>query len=114
MYKLGTTLCSAAVNALNMLYEPDTDAKMSRTRAGPLVRGLLSTRTAVLFATVKGTNPIQGFGGTKLHSTSKRKDAPLQLTRSNGKTRSSPMNPSRRHRDPPSQKWADTSTASRL
>ncbi|KAK4121953.1 mitochondria protoheme IX farnesyltransferase, partial [Parathielavia appendiculata] len=46
----GTTLCSAAANALNMLYEPDTDARMSRTRTRPLVRGLLTTRAAVLFA----------------------------------------------------------------
>ncbi|KAK4102393.1 mitochondria protoheme IX farnesyltransferase [Parathielavia hyrcaniae] len=46
----GTTLCSAAANALNMLYEPDTDAKMTRTRARPLVRRLLTTRAAVLFA----------------------------------------------------------------
>lgn len=46
----GTTLCSAAANALNMLYEPRTDALMSRTRARPLVRGLVSTRAALLFA----------------------------------------------------------------
>lgn len=46
----GTTLCSASANALNMLYEPSTDAKMSRTRNRPLVRKLLSTRAAVLFA----------------------------------------------------------------
>ncbi|KAK0630456.1 UbiA prenyltransferase family-domain-containing protein [Bombardia bombarda] len=46
----GTTLCSAAANALNMLYEPDTDSKMSRTRSRPLVRKLLTTRAAVLFA----------------------------------------------------------------
>lgn len=46
----GTTLCSASANALNMLYEPATDAKMSRTRNRPLVRKLLSTRAAVLFA----------------------------------------------------------------
>ncbi|ROV88456.1 hypothetical protein VMCG_10463 [Cytospora schulzeri] len=46
----GTTLCSASANALNMLYEPSTDAKMSRTRNRPLVRHLLSTRAAVLFA----------------------------------------------------------------
>lgn len=46
----GTALCSASANALNMLYEPDTDAKMSRTRNRPLVRKLLSTRTALLFA----------------------------------------------------------------
>ncbi|KAK3939992.1 protoheme IX farnesyltransferase [Diplogelasinospora grovesii] len=46
----GTTLCSAAANALNMLYEPSTDALMSRTRARPLVRKLISTRSAILFA----------------------------------------------------------------
>ncbi|KUI55765.1 Protoheme IX farnesyltransferase, mitochondrial [Cytospora mali] len=46
----GTTLCSASANALNMLYEPATDAKMSRTRNRPLVRNLLSSRAAVLFA----------------------------------------------------------------
>jgi protoheme IX farnesyltransferase len=46
----GTTLCSASANALNMLYEPSTDALMSRTRARPLVRKLVSTRAAVLFA----------------------------------------------------------------
>lgn len=46
----GTTLCSASANALNMLYEPSTDALMSRTRARPLVRKLISTRAALLFA----------------------------------------------------------------
>jgi protoheme IX farnesyltransferase len=33
-----------------MVYEPSTDALMSRTRTRPLVRGLLSRRAAVLFA----------------------------------------------------------------
>lgn len=46
----GTTLCSASANALNMLYEPDTDSKMTRTRTRPLVRRLLTTKAAVLFA----------------------------------------------------------------
>uniref|UniRef100_L2FL49 Protoheme IX farnesyltransferase, mitochondrial n=1 Tax=Colletotrichum fructicola (strain Nara gc5) TaxID=1213859 RepID=L2FL49_COLFN len=46
----GTALCSASANSLNMLYEPSTDAKMTRTRNRPLVRGLLSTRAAVMFA----------------------------------------------------------------
>ncbi|KAK3995295.1 UbiA prenyltransferase family-domain-containing protein [Cladorrhinum sp. PSN332] len=69
----GTTLCSAAANALNMLYEPDTDAKMSRTRTRPLVRRLLTTRAAVCFAigcgvvgTVAlywGVNPTVAFLG---------------------------------------------------
>lgn len=47
---LGTGLCSASANTLNMLYEPKTDAMMSRTRNRPLVRGLLSQRKAVGFA----------------------------------------------------------------
>ncbi|KAI1324651.1 UbiA prenyltransferase family-domain-containing protein [Xylariaceae sp. FL0255] len=46
----GTALCSASANALNMLYEPAWDAMMSRTRNRPLVRGLLSRRTAFAFA----------------------------------------------------------------
>ncbi|TQS33153.1 hypothetical protein Golomagni_06512, partial [Golovinomyces magnicellulatus] len=54
----GTTLCSASANALNMLYEPKTDAKMSRTRNRPLVRGLLSTRSAVLFALAAGATGV--------------------------------------------------------
>jgi protoheme IX farnesyltransferase len=69
----GTTLCSAAANALNMLYEPDTDAKMTRTRTRPLVRRLLTTRAAVLFAVgcagvgvgalYLGVNPTVAFLG---------------------------------------------------
>ncbi|QUC19058.1 uncharacterized protein UV8b_03299 [Ustilaginoidea virens] len=50
----GTALCSASANALNMLYEPGTDAKMSRTRNRPLVRGLVSPRLAALFALAAG------------------------------------------------------------
>ncbi|KHN95462.1 protoheme IX farnesyltransferase [Metarhizium album ARSEF 1941] len=50
----GTALCSASANALNMLYEPATDAKMSRTRNRPLVRKLVSPRTAALFAMLAG------------------------------------------------------------
>ncbi|KAM0244105.1 hypothetical protein ACHAP5_006587 [Fusarium lateritium] len=51
---IGTTLCSSSANALNMLYEPSTDAKMTRTRNRPLVRKLISTRSAVLFAILSG------------------------------------------------------------
>lgn len=54
----GTTLCSASANALNMLYEPATDAKMSRTRNRPLVRKLVSTRNAVLFAVLAGATGV--------------------------------------------------------
>ncbi|GKT92320.1 LOW QUALITY PROTEIN: protoheme IX farnesyltransferase [Colletotrichum tofieldiae] len=55
----GTALCSASANSLNMLYEPATDAKMSRTRNRPLVRGLLTKRAAVLFAV---TTALTGVG----------------------------------------------------
>ncbi|KAK2623574.1 hypothetical protein QTJ16_007128 [Diplocarpon rosae] len=54
----GTTLCAASANAFNMLYEPKWDAMMSRTRNRPLVRGLISTKGAALFAT------LAGIGGT--------------------------------------------------
>lgn len=50
----GTALCSASANALNMLYEPSTDAKMSRTRNRPLVRRLVSVRSAAAFAVLAG------------------------------------------------------------
>lgn len=51
----GTALSSAAANTLNMLLEPEHDAKMSRTRSRPLVRGLLSKRSALIFAILTGT-----------------------------------------------------------
>ena len=50
----GTALTSASANALNMLLEPQHDAKMSRTRNRPLVRGLISKRGALLFALATG------------------------------------------------------------
>ncbi|KAL5601242.1 hypothetical protein BROUX41_006040 [Berkeleyomyces rouxiae] len=69
----GTFLCSASANTLNMLYEPKTDALMTRTRNRPLVRRLLSTRAAVAFAVVSaltgsgllyyGVNPTVAFLG---------------------------------------------------
>lgn len=73
----GTALCSASANALNMLYEPDTDAKMSRTRNRPLVRGLLTQRKAVVFAVLAtaagvgalyfGVNPtVAALGATNI------------------------------------------------
>lgn len=55
----GTALCSASANALNMLYEPSTDAKMSRTRNRPLVRQLISKPSAVFFAVLAG---VAGVG----------------------------------------------------
>jgi protoheme IX farnesyltransferase len=50
----GTTLCAASANAFNMLYEPKWDALMTRTRNRPLVRGLISTRGAAIFAILSG------------------------------------------------------------
>ncbi|CAK4031677.1 related to Protoheme IX farnesyltransferase, mitochondrial [Lecanosticta acicola] len=50
----GTFSCIASANALNMLFETEFDAKMSRTRNRPLVRKLLSRRAAVLFAIATG------------------------------------------------------------
>lgn len=50
----GTAFASASANALNMLLEPEHDAKMSRTRMRPLVRNLLSRRAALLFAVATG------------------------------------------------------------
>ncbi|KAA6410417.1 MAG: mitochondria protoheme IX farnesyltransferase [Lasallia pustulata] len=56
----GTALCCASANALNMLLEPQHDAKMSRTRNRPLVRGLIGKRGALIFAVVAG---VAGIGG---------------------------------------------------
>lgn len=50
----GTFLAIASANTLNMLFEPAHDAKMSRTRNRPLVRGLVSKRAALLFAIATG------------------------------------------------------------
>ncbi|RFU76979.1 protoheme ix farnesyltransferase, mitochondrial [Trichoderma arundinaceum] len=57
----GTALCSASANTLNMLYEPSTDAKMSRTRNRPLVRGLISNRAAALFAIFCGAAGVSAL-----------------------------------------------------
>ena len=50
----GTALSAASANALNMLMEPEHDAKMSRTRNRPLVRGLIGKRGALAFAGLSG------------------------------------------------------------
>lgn len=50
----GSFSCIASANALNMLFETEHDAKMSRTKNRPLVRGLLTKRAAVLFAIATG------------------------------------------------------------
>lgn len=50
----GTSLCCASANALNMLLEPEHDAKMSRTRNRPIVRGLIGKKGALVFAGITG------------------------------------------------------------
>ena len=50
----GTSLCCASANALNMLLEPEYDAKMSRTRNRPIVRGLIGKKGALVFASIAG------------------------------------------------------------
>ncbi|KAK5135103.1 hypothetical protein LTR08_005628 [Meristemomyces frigidus] len=50
----GTFLAIASANTLNMLFESVHDARMSRTRNRPLVRGLISKRAALLFAIATG------------------------------------------------------------
>lgn len=69
----GTALCSASANAFNMLMEPKYDAQMSRTRNRPLVRKLISSRGAMVFAVAcgivgtgalyYGVNPTTAFLG---------------------------------------------------
>ncbi|KAK7203216.1 UbiA prenyltransferase family-domain-containing protein [Myxozyma melibiosi] len=51
---VGTTLTSAAANALNMAREPEYDGMMSRTRTRPIVRGFVSPLQAVYFAIATG------------------------------------------------------------
>lgn len=50
----GTGLASASANTFNMLFEPAHDAKMSRTKNRPLVRGLISPRGALVFGLATG------------------------------------------------------------
>ncbi|KAF1951728.1 mitochondria protoheme IX farnesyltransferase [Byssothecium circinans] len=50
----GVALCSSSANTFNMIMEPEYDAKMSRTRNRPLVRKLISTRGAMVFAVICG------------------------------------------------------------
>ena len=57
----GTALACSSANALNMLFEPHRDARMSRTRNRPLVRGLISKRGALVFAILTGTVGCAGL-----------------------------------------------------
>ncbi|AAS50251.1 AAL115Wp [Eremothecium gossypii ATCC 10895] len=51
---VGTTLCSAAANGINMGREPDFDRQMMRTQARPVVRGLVTPMQAYKFSAVSG------------------------------------------------------------
>ncbi|CAN6607538.1 protoheme IX farnesyltransferase, mitochondrial [Trichomonascus vanleenenianus] len=51
---LGTALCSGSANAINMAREWRWDAMMTRTRTRPVVRGLVSSRNAFIFAGAAG------------------------------------------------------------
>lgn len=58
----GTFLSCACANTLNMLFEPKFDALMTRTRNRPLVRNLVSKRSAALFALVCGASGLLLLG----------------------------------------------------
>jgi protoheme IX farnesyltransferase len=50
----GTALCSSSASALNQIFEMELDRKMKRTRHRPLVRGVVTPRTAAALATTTG------------------------------------------------------------
>ena len=54
----GTLLSCASANTLNMLFEPQYDALMSRTRNRPLVRKLVTPHAALIFAVICGTGGL--------------------------------------------------------
>jgi protoheme IX farnesyltransferase len=54
----GTFLSCACANTLNMLFEPKYDALMARTRNRPLVRKLLTARSAYVFAFLCGAGGL--------------------------------------------------------
>ncbi len=47
---IGGTLAAGGANAFNMVIDRDIDAVMERTKRRPLVRGVMSARSATLFA----------------------------------------------------------------
>ncbi|KAI1622467.1 protoheme IX farnesyltransferase [Exophiala viscosa] len=58
----GTFLSCACANTLNMLFEPQYDALMTRTRNRPLVRNLISKRAASFFALLCGASGLLLLG----------------------------------------------------
>lgn len=59
---VGTTLCSASANAINMGREPDFDRQMIRTQARPVVRGVVSPQQAFKFAAAAGSLGVSILG----------------------------------------------------
>lgn len=51
---VGGTLAAGSANALNCVVDADIDAVMRRTRARPLARHVVSTRSALIFGVVLG------------------------------------------------------------
>lgn len=47
---LGGSLAAGGANAMNMIYDRDIDALMERTKHRPLVTGIISPRSALIFA----------------------------------------------------------------
>ena len=47
---IGGSLAAGGANAMNMVYDRDIDALMERTKHRPLVTGLISPRSALIFA----------------------------------------------------------------
>jgi len=65
---VGGTLSAGAANAFNMVIDRDIDRVMRRTRHRPLVTGALTTRQALVFASVLTvvSTLVLGFGATWL------------------------------------------------
>ncbi|MEI6671377.1 MAG: UbiA family prenyltransferase, partial [Actinomycetes bacterium] len=58
---LGGTLAAGSANAFNMIIEAESDKLMARTAKRPLVTGVISQRSAIIFATVVGAFSLTIF-----------------------------------------------------
>ena len=59
---VGGTLAAASANVLNCYLDRDIDAQMHRTSNRPLVTGVISPRSAVVFGTVLGVASVLWLG----------------------------------------------------
>lgn len=55
---MGTALCSASANAINMGREPEFDRQMTRTQSRPVASGRLSVKQAFCFAGLTGVSGV--------------------------------------------------------